>query len=70
MFDPQPAAELHADRQVSDRGDISQSHASQTALAMVTSRALLQGGRELIIRHGDICYRLRHTRNDKLILTK
>ena len=37
---------------------------------MVSSRALLRGGRELVIRHGDVCYRLRHTRNDKLILTK
>ncbi len=34
------------------------------------SAGLLQGGREILIRHGDECYRLRHTRNDKLILTK
>ncbi|MFZ5638445.1 MAG: hemin uptake protein HemP [Pseudomonadota bacterium] len=34
------------------------------------SRELLQGGREVVIRHGGECYRLRHTRNDKLILTK
>jgi hemin uptake protein HemP len=34
------------------------------------SVGLLQGGREILIRHGDECYRLRHTRNDKLILTK
>ena len=33
-------------------------------------RRLLQGQREVLIRHGDECYRLRHTRNDKLILTK
>lgn len=31
---------------------------------------LLDGGREVLIRHGSECYRLRHTRNDKLILTK
>lgn len=31
---------------------------------------LLQGQREVLIRHGGECYRLRHTRNDKLILTK
>lgn len=36
----------------------------------IDSRELLQGGRELIIRHGDQEYRLRHTQNDKLILTK
>lgn len=34
------------------------------------SRGLLQGQREVLIRHGGECYRLRHTRNDKLILTK
>lgn len=36
----------------------------------VESNALLRGGREVLIRHGDEVYRLRHTRNDKLILTK
>jgi hemin uptake protein HemP len=36
----------------------------------VHSRELLQGERELIIQHGDQEYRLRHTQNDKLILTK
>lgn len=34
------------------------------------SRRLLQGQREVVIRHGGECYRLRHTRNGKLILTK
>lgn len=34
------------------------------------SRRLLQGQREVLIRHGGECYRLRHTRNGKLILTK
>ncbi|MCB1560187.1 MAG: hemin uptake protein HemP [Xanthomonadales bacterium] len=34
------------------------------------SRALLQGAREVLIRHGDQTYRLYHTRNDKLILVK
>ena len=38
--------------------------------ARVDSRDLLQGARELVIRHGDQEYRLRHTQNDKLILTK
>lgn len=34
------------------------------------SARLLGGQRELRIRHGNEIYRLRHTRNDKLILTK
>ena len=36
----------------------------------IDSTRLLNGQRELLIRHGSECYRLRHTRNDKLILTK
>ena len=36
----------------------------------VDSGRLLQGQREVLIRHGNETYRLRHTRNDKLILTK
>ena len=34
------------------------------------SDTLLKGQREVLIRHGDRVYRLRHTSNDKLILTK
>ncbi len=37
---------------------------------LVDSDALLRGSREVLIRHGGEVYRLRHTRNDKLILTK
>jgi hemin uptake protein HemP len=37
---------------------------------IVTSEALLQGGREVIIRHGGDDYRLRLTRVGKLILNK
>jgi hemin uptake protein HemP len=37
---------------------------------MVSSVDLLKGQREVLIRHGDNIYHLRHTRNDKLILTK
>ena len=37
---------------------------------IIDSEALLQGQREMLIRHGDRLYRLRHTSNDKLILTK
>ncbi|TXI50897.1 MAG: hemin uptake protein HemP [Lysobacter sp.] len=38
--------------------------------AVFDSAGLLKGAREILIRHGGVCYRLRHTRNDKLILTK
>ena len=34
------------------------------------SEQLLRGRCEVLIRHGDEIYRLRHTRNGKLILTK
>ena len=36
----------------------------------IESNKLLRGTREVLIRHGGEVYRLRHTRNDKLILTK
>lgn len=36
----------------------------------LSSERLLNGRREIQIRHGDRIYRLRHTSNDKLILTK
>lgn len=42
----------------------------EPSMPIFDSVRLLQGGREILIRHGDECYRLRHTRNDKLILTK
>ena len=44
----------------------------ETAVDIVEldSALLLDGQREIRIRHGNEIYRLRHTRNDKLILTK
>ncbi len=36
----------------------------------IDSKSLLQGQKEVIIRHGDVEYRLRKTSQDKLILTK
>ncbi|MET0580744.1 MAG: hemin uptake protein HemP [Pseudoxanthomonas sp.] len=36
----------------------------------LSSESLLNGRREILISHGDRVYRLRHTSNDKLILTK
>ena len=38
--------------------------------AVIDSDALLKGQRELLIRHDGQLYRLRHTSNGKLILTK
>ena len=40
------------------------------SIAELRSNELLRGSREVVIRHGEQTYRLRHTRNDKLILTK
>jgi len=41
-----------------------------SALKRIDSDRLLAGGRELVIAHAGQEYRLRLTRNDKLILTK
>ncbi|AIQ93050.1 hemin uptake protein HemP [Methylobacterium oryzae] len=38
--------------------------------AEIASARLLQGRREIVIRHGGHTYRLRVTASDKLILTK
>lgn len=37
---------------------------------VLASESLLQGQREILITHGQAVYRLRHTSNGKLILTK
>jgi len=42
----------------------------QPAASEFDSRELMRGQREVLIRHGGQVYRLRHTRNDKLILVK
>ncbi|HEY0859724.1 hemin uptake protein HemP [Pseudoxanthomonas sp. F11] len=52
------------------RERLSLSHARPQAEDTLDSTALLKGQREVLIRHGDRVYRLRHTSNDKLILTK
>ena len=44
--------------------------AGRPGATRVDSRRLLEGGRELVIDHAGMEYRLRLTRNDKLILTK
>lgn len=50
----------------SDRGR----SAGQRDPVRIDSRDLLAGGREFLIDHAGQAYRLRLTRNDKLILTK
>lgn len=40
------------------------------AIGSIESNELLQGNRELFIRHGASVYRLRVTASEKLILTK
>jgi hemin uptake protein HemP len=47
-----------------------QSAGLEVTLPAVESAALLQGRRELVIRHGAVMYRLRLTASNKLILTK
>ena len=60
-----------SDDRVAVRSSVRSSVGSADArVAEVDSTRLLQGQREVVIRHGGECYRLRHTRNDKLILTK
>ncbi len=44
--------------------------ANQTLLGVVESKQLFQGGQEVVIRHAGTDYRLRITRQNKLILTK
>lgn len=43
---------------------------ARAVMPRIDSQRLLAGGRELVIQHGAEEYRLRLTRNDKLILTK
>ena len=47
-----------------------ESQASRESRVRIDSQHLFQGGRELFIAHAGQEYRLRLTRNDKLILTK
>ena len=49
---------------------LAQHEPASADLVMLDSTRLLKGQREIRIRHGNEVYRLRHTRNDKLILTK
>jgi len=65
-------APIEADARARDAApsDATPVDAASSEALVFDSAHLLRGGREVLIRHGDACYRLRHTRNDKLILTK
>jgi hemin uptake protein HemP len=65
IFEPRPRLTRHL---VLDA--VPMQGASASVTPSVESRNLLQGCAEVLIRHGNEVYRLRHTRNDKLILTK
>lgn len=52
------------------RGDETQRDRLELNTPAVESVAILQGRRELLIRHGAELYRLRLTASNKLILTK
>jgi hemin uptake protein HemP len=60
----------HVPSRVVEHHTVEQRSSAAPDVLEIDSKRLLQGHRELYIRHGDECYRLRHTRNDKLILTK
>lgn len=66
MTAPQPMPEHQRQAQPSTQ----ETQPAESPVPVFDSAGLLQGGREIMIRHGSECYRLRHTRNDKLILTK
>ena len=51
-------------------GHVAERHARHLAPQRIGSGQLLAGGNELVIEHAGQEYRLRLTRNDKLILTK
>jgi hemin uptake protein HemP len=63
-------AQIHSPQTESRVIPFNAAPSAPTALSDFSSQALLQGRREILIRHGDSVYRLRHTSNDKLILTK
>jgi hemin uptake protein HemP len=58
------------DRPVVGTGGDADRDRAEPAVPSVTSAALLQGGRLLVIHHGQDAYRLAVTRGGKLILTK
>lgn len=69
MLDGRPHIDFSPDSQSPGAAPRSPTPAAPGQSELDSAR-LLQGRREVLIRHGGECYRLRHTRNDKLILTK
>ena len=63
MFENKGLGEQHDD-------NVRIARADTLSQQRIDSRRLLAGGRELVIDHAGQQYRLRLTRNDKLILTK
>ena len=59
--------DLESDKPIRDE---STSGATSSLLREIDSSSLLQGEKEILIRHGDEVYRLRLTKNGKLILQK
>jgi len=45
-------------------------HRVKQIIPMVESEDLFKGGKEIVILHGEEEYRLRLTKNDRLLLTK
>lgn len=69
MFESHPVAPAAIDSGVRTN-PVSEHRARSFVPQRVASGKLLGGGNELVIEHAGQEYRLRLTRNDKLILTK
>ncbi|WP_343226742.1 hemin uptake protein HemP [Luteimonas sp. 8-5] len=61
---------MQASHAVSPLGRQARDAKNPAAMPEIDSRELLKARNEVLIRHAGECYRLRLTRNDKLILTK
>lgn len=61
MVEPEPSCDTNDEPPLAGR---------RSAPREITSTEILRGAREVLIRHGDETYRLRLTRNGKLILHK
>lgn len=68
MDTPRPPASHDDDRQRAE--STAGQNTSENQIPEISSQDLLQGSREIHIRHGREVYRLRITRNGKLILHK
>lgn len=68
MFHPTPAMAVDPVAVQASQGEERRARTNTTP--RIGSNQLLSGGNELVIEHAGQEYRLRLTRNDKLILTK